>query len=36
VPANLREILSGPNGAAAGRALMGMRTLDIEALQAAR
>jgi len=36
VPAAWREILSGPNGAAAGRALLGMRKLDIDALRAAR
>jgi len=36
VPAGWREILSGPNGAAAGRALLGMRKLDLDALRAAR
>jgi hypothetical protein len=32
----LLEILGGPNGAAAVRALLGMRKLDIDALRAAR
>ena len=36
VPADLREVLSGPHGAAAGKALMGMRKLDADALRAAR
>jgi predicted 3-demethylubiquinone-9 3-methyltransferase (glyoxalase superfamily) len=36
VPAGLREILGGPNGAAARRALLGMRKLDIDALRSAR
>lgn len=36
VPAWLGEILGGPNGAAAVRAMLGMRKLDIDALLAAR